>query len=431
MMVSPTRPSLLCALLAVLTLGFLAGCSDAGSDAGRSGADRFAEAGLPDARPEGEVADRVLDALSEPDSIARVAALASLLTELGEPDVPEVVSAFEYAHPLLGDSEWMLLADWWTRIDDRAAYAWVLSNRDFKTPGVLRYVIAGMARRSPERALLALLTIRSLEEQQSVFNEIIKVWYETDPDAALDHIVHLTPGADRQRAISTLVAFKTRRKGIPSTRKWAEGLSEDLPDRFKLQTFRRVATELARIDPPAGRRWAEDHVGIQKGSGLYRRVAVMTVRDDPEGTLGWLQSLPAGEERDVAVEEAYRRWLRDDPEAAKGWMAGAPQERWRQPALEVYALSHAVADPSAALDLARGIRDPKRKQYTEMKTVIAWYARDSEAAEAWLDASDLPLQLRDKIHARVEQNEQRKQKREAQRKARELRRSQRESVSEP
>lgn len=419
---SCTGPRVASQLAAALSLVLFA-CSDPGP--GPGGAPHFSGA-----KPEGPVAERLVESLMIEDSIERVAAVASQLADLGGDAVPQVVAAYEYARPVLGDSEWMLLADWWTRIDDRAAYAWATSSYEHSSPGLIRYVIAGIARNDPQRALLTLSALSSAEQRDLAFDEIVRAWYERDPDGVVDYLVGMSPGRTRQRALSRLVAVMLRRQGVDATRGWAESLDDDLPERFKLQTFRRVGSELARVDAAQARRWAEDHGQEPMGRGVYRRVAVVTALDDPEDTMRWLQGLPPGRERNEAVEEGYRRWLQSDREAALRWMQQAPDEPWRQPALEVYALARGVEDPETALGVAQRLTDPERRGYAQAKILVAWFARDDAAAEAWLADADLSEDLRRKIRDRVERNELQRRKRAARAEERRLRIEQR-AAAEP
>ena len=360
--------------------------------------------------PEGEVAARVLEALSHPDSLERTAAVAGLLATLGPDAIPQVTEAYEYQRPVLGDSEWMLLADWWTRHDPKGAYAWAISDRDHKTPGVLRYVIAGMARTDPETALVSLVTLRSKEQQSAAMDGIVRSWYLADPEALIAHLIDMKPGRDRQHALSILMALKVRREGMDAAIRWAEGLDEELPDRFKLQAYRRLVTELALRDPDTAKAFAEKHAAASDGTNLHRRVTSILSRTDPEGTLVWLGQMPAGFDRDQAVERAYETWVALDPDAARAWMASLPRERWTEPAREVHAASFARVDPEKALELASVLADPVRKEYVQARVVTAWLGRDESAARAWLEASDLSAELQRKIHDRRAQAQERARK---------------------
>ncbi len=393
---------LLALALATLALGATAGCSKTPE---RS--DALARQGAP---PTGDVAHAVLEAVRIPDSLERVAALASLLSTLGPEAVPQVRDAFDYAYPILGDAEWMLLADWWTRFDDRAAWSWVQQRREYKSAGVLRYIVHGMARRDPHRALATLLTIRLPEERDAAFAEIVKGWYEAGGDGLLDHLIGMQPGSERQRAIALLVGLKLRREGIEATRDWAESLDDDLAQRFKLQVYRRVASELAFVDPAAARDWAEAHVDGPNGSGLYRRVAVSLAESDPRATLEWLRGLPDGPERDDAVSEAYRRWLTNDRDAAIAWMNGAETEPWRQPALELRALAETRDDPKKALELTRLLESPERRLYAQVKIGIAWLTMDPTAARAWLEGDTVAPDVKQKILDRLANSARRARK---------------------
>ena len=339
------------------------------------------------------------------------------------------MSAYDYARPVVGDSEWMLLADWWTRYDARGAYQWVLSQRDHKTPGVLRYVIAGMARQDPKLALATLATLREKVHRDAAFAAIVRSWFHSDPDGLLQHLIEMRPGPERQRSISTLAALKVRREGIDATRSWAESLDDDLPQRFKLQVYRRVATELAYADPAAARAWAERHGPGPLGSGLARRISVVTALDDPEGTLAWLSGLPAGPDRDQAVEEVYRRWLKQDEEAATAWMVDAPREPWMERAFEAFVISR-FAEPDEALALARQIPDPERRHSVESRIAVAWFGRDASAAGAWLETSDLPPDLKRKVRDRAAQAEQRRLKMAERRRNRDLRKQERAALEQ-
>jgi hypothetical protein len=349
-------------------------------------------------RSPGEVAAAVRAVLTNPDPIQRTEELARLLQPLGPEALGEVKAAYDAFFVDPGDVATLLLAEWWARFDPQGAFEWTRSEWTGRHPAVVMSVVYAWATRAPEEARRALEEIREPVHSKACREALISGWHESGKPGLLDFIASIPSEIDRQHTIALLMRRKVRRDGVEQTFRWAEALP-DGPDRFKLNVFRRVASAVTEVDPHRAAAWAVRHSEGEYGKGLFRRVGVRWANWDGRAALMWLATLPPGWERDVGVQEAYRNWLGRQHEDAMDWMRGAELEPWLDPALALFAMSLSRRSPEEGLEWAARVHDEERRREALVRSARGWRATDPEAAQAWLDRSELPEQARERILA--------------------------------
>jgi hypothetical protein len=348
--------------------------------------------------PPSQVSAAVEAALMRPDPLERTAELARLLQGLGPDAVGDVRAAYDAVFVDVGDVEIVLLAEWWAQFDPRGAFDWTHREWVGKHPAVVASVIRAWAARDPEEARQAIDEIAKPVLRRGSVEALLRGWEESGEPGLVDYVAGLPFGVARQVAIATLARRKVLRNGSEEAFRWAEGLSDDHPDRFKLQVFRRVASAVAEVDPHAAAAWAEQHSAGEYGDGLFRRVGVRWAKRDGPAAMAWLAALPAGDQRDAGVQETYREWLSRDAEGATAWMRSSELEPWLQPALTLFALYLSGESPEEALDWAARIRDEERRQEAIVRIGRRWVVADPDAAESWLDRTELSEEMRRWIH---------------------------------
>jgi hypothetical protein len=358
----------------------------------------------PTAAKPGTVTAAIEGALSIPDPLARAATLIAVIQGLGPDAVPETVTAIEYtidetSRASLG-VELALLVEWWARHDAPGAYAWFRAHPWARSPALDRSIVRAWATRDPAAASAAVGA--AVRDRGALVAGLVEGWFDSGRDGVEDYLVALPPNEDQQVAIGTLARRKVRRDGIEATLGWAEALPDDAPGRFKLQTYRRVGSAVAEVDPEQAAAWVERQLDGEFWEGLARRVAVRWAERDGRAAMTWLETLPP-EKLELAVDETYRVWRRRAPDAARAWLDEAVGKPALEPAVAFHALTMLREGPEAALTWANKVSDERLRRDTLVRIGIVWMRRDAEAAQAWLEASELGPAEREQIVRRAAQ----------------------------
>jgi hypothetical protein len=345
---------------------------------------------VPDGFSPPGVTGEVRDVLLMPDFLARTEALAALLSRLGPESVEDVRAAYDSVLLDLGDTELVLLGEWWARFDPEAALAW--TNRQWETRRsmpVIGAIMRAWGRTDPQAAIVAASAARNNAVRRRWIDQALRGWDESRYDGALAYAESLAQGPDRQWALYVVTRRRVLRDGPEAALAWAESLPDD-DETFKLNAFRRVTGAAAEVDPELAAAFAERHLDGPYAKGLPYRVGMHWIDRDPDAALAWLKSLPEGANRNDGIQESFRHWMIVDRPAARAWIQSAEHAPWLDPAFSIYARGLGREKPEEALRLASGIHDPAIRLPTMGVIAREWLVRDPEAADAWLDQSDLP-----------------------------------------
>ncbi len=334
-------------------------------------------------------AAKIRAALLQDDLLVRTAELSGLLSTLGRDSLDEVMEAYDTVFLDLGETELVLLADWYARFDPRAAMRWSESEWRADHWLVAHQILRAWARTDPLAALTRAEDGRGREKERhhSYTLAAIAGWEEGGKPGVIEYIQSQQVSTERQRMMLGFARRKVLRKGIDEAFRWVLSLPDN--DRlFKLNLMRRVASAAVRIDADATAKQVSSLEGGPYFASLPQRLAIPWARKDPLAAVEWLHSLAESDHRDDGVREAYRSWVAHDPDAAAEWVTGTPHERWRDDALALHARFIMVGRPEEGIGWAEKIFDEELRQATITLVTRAWVVQDQPAAEKYADESE-------------------------------------------
>lgn len=375
----------------------------------------LASCGNPEPTPTGssDVRERVAQVLKVEDDIERIHAFTGLLQELPGEAAPEVAEGFEGAFVDRGDIELVLLAQWWTPHDLEAVQMWAISSWRAEHPRIEYAVMRAAARQSPRDAVaLYYRSSRDPRTYLAVLEALIVGWYESGSPGLLDFIDQQPSTEVRQQAVGTLARIRVLDAGAEAATSWAEQLAvQRNGDNLSQLVISRVANAAGEHDPAVAGKWAKRIIGEGASTRLLPRVAGRWSKRDPLGALEWLSQFEENGDQRFAVRKSFTNFRMIDTAGADAWLAaqGDAAYGWLGPALEyqlktVTDRSYANENRRALIDwegmLASAIRieDEPRRWATVTHITRLWLLEDTPAAEAWMQANDVPQLYRDKAH---------------------------------
>jgi hypothetical protein len=329
----------------------------------------------------------IRNALVESDMLVRIERVAGLLQQLGPESAQQVLAIYETVWMELGQTELVLLADWWARFDPHAAMDWAES--DFRTAGtnVPLAVLRSWARNDHNAAMArALMGGKGASGTKGGYvSSAIEGWAESGKPGIMEYVQLLGHGMDRQRLLRGITLRKVMREGIAAAFEWADEISEE--DKvFKLNVIRRVASNSALIDPALTAKFCSGYDNTYYINSLPQRVAMRWAKKDPVATLAWLRTINDLDARDTGVREAYRLWLRYDRAAANEWVTNDEHhERWKDEAVAMYARRSQLDDPETALGFTERIVSEDLRIATQVVIAKTWKVKDPAEAKAWVE----------------------------------------------
>jgi hypothetical protein len=348
--------------------------------------------------PEGG-GELVAEALREPDLLARVESLARGLRALPPEALPGVRRAYSGTFFDLGDTELVLLAEWWARFDAPAALDWSHTEWRADTTQVRQAILRSWARQDPEAALRHAENERADDVRALWMDAVLSGWEESGQPGVFEFVRAMPRGQDRQRALAALARRKVLRDGVALAFDWAEALPED-DDKFKLQLLRRVGGAAAEVAPQLAAERAGRLASGPYAHGLLAYVGRPWAKRDGAAALRWLATLPPGHARNDAVSETYRIWLRWAPEDALRFMEGpARSDPALDPATALYAQALAADDGETAIGVALELQDEDLRWASVGRAWRIWWTEDEPAANAWFEAhaAEIPEFYRERI----------------------------------
>lgn len=339
---------------------------------------------------------RFAEALAEPETLARTAALVALLQQLSPGNVAGAAAAVSEQLTVIEDADLRLFLHAWSAFDPQAALdhtlAWkLLSRREFGASQVIYYwAWHGGAR----EALLFVDSIAEPTVRRRANAELVKGWARSgDTPGVTEYFSRLSNGDLRDRYTAIVVAAIVANGGIDAVMRWAESIPDDANDRFKRTVFRKALRHVSARDPLAAADWYEQHADqfyIDLGMPI---VATEWVEHDPEAAFEWLVA-QSGLQRDLAMRTAMQRWLAIDASSAEMWMNSGERGGPLTPTIEPFAIWLAKSDPAGAVSWAERIPDSRQKDQVLIIAGRRWRATDPEAFEVWFANAELSERAR-------------------------------------
>jgi hypothetical protein len=376
------------AVLVSLTL-FGLGCTD---DSERGGAPSRAVVDVEQLDPD-SVAAQLHEILMNPDVLERTAALSSVLSQLGPESLASVREAYDSVFMDLGELELLLLAEWWARFDPQAALDWSRTEWRAENIMVTYTILRAWGRQDPQAAMEQIPGASTPRRQREYMDAVLSGWEESPHPGLLEYVEGLGESQPRQFASYVIARRKMLRDGAEATFRWAEALPDD--DRmFKLNLYRRIVSVGARVDLPATLEWTLRQLEGPYADGLPQRLGQRWAREDGRAALEWLESLPPGQNRDDGVREAFRTWMKLEPAGAEAFLQERGAVPWLDPAISIWAKQLSITEPETAVEWAIQLTEPELRNGTVTVAAREWLLIDEAAANAWLDAADLPPEVK-------------------------------------
>ena len=358
-------------------------------------------AGEPNADLGAEAARRDLsEILGETEPFARAEHLATKLKALGPGDTSAILAVMQDPKLDLTAPDYALLVQRWAQLDVTAAARWAAYESPTAQRGAVIYpAIEELARRDPQAALGLAIEVDRIPNSYSTLMQLalVRGWYDGGKEGLEDYIYNLGVGPIQQRAMVAFARRAIMRDGPDKIMHWATSLP-DQDKKFKIMAFRQIGSELATLQPQAALAWCEAVCDGPFGNSVRSLIAQRWAAQDGYATMAWLEKTPAGTERDWAVEAALRGWMSTRPQEFDAWLNkqtqnGSHIERWLTPAVGQYP-AFLVRDPERpeiedALAWASRIEDPQQRWRSLVTVARVWYKRDPEAANAWIEQSEL------------------------------------------
>lgn len=356
--------------------------------------------------PVAEAEGAIILAMREPDAFKRIQRLSHLLPILGPAAVPGIKDALKNPSVDMGGAEIALLTRAWALHEPGEAMHWA----SYQPPIGLR--LAALlpaaelwAKRDPQKALVGIgpLMLMPGLNTRALQIAFVRGWFDSGEPGLVDYIRDLGMGFERQRALAVFARRTIQRSGVEVAMRWAESLPDE-PEKFKLNAFRQVASELAQAQPAAGVAWCEAHCDGPFGSEMRMLVGMRWATRDGPAALEWLSSTKAGKERDRAVRDAYRRWVQVDAEGARAWTEAIGRENtepWFDQVADMFAQRLSWEDPLEAMSWVAVVGDDELRERSYVSIVRRWREKDESAAESWLVQSPLSAEAREKARVPI------------------------------
>lgn len=361
--------------------------------------------------------------LHEKDELERFERLAAFLQETPPEAVDQVTAAFDRSFLDRGDTELVLLMEWWIRFDPEAAVAWAKDDWRADHPRLQYAIVRRVARRDPRLALELYQSSVSRNPQfySAYLHGAITGWYESGQPGLVDYIMSQPSLELQQQAFGTLARLAVLEKGPEAAAEWAETLGAEINPEAQRYLYQRIASSTAEIEPEQAAAWVERLIEEGRSDTLLRRVAGRWSKKDPEAAMQWLSKFDRTMHQKNAVSETFSGWLRRDPVQAEKWLRAQPEDSIGvslAPATAALVVAKArdtqpgpgksKGDEDEAgepdwldlLGLAMQIEEEPDRWAAVGKVARFWVKHDAAAADAWMEANSVPMLYRDKVHGR-------------------------------
>ena len=253
-------------------------------------------------------------------------------------------------------------------------------------------------------AVKLISSIDGKKQIEEIAPKIGEAWYQTDPDAARQHVgVEADPA--KRAALIDGITKAALQSGWRQTLDWVVGLGGDDGDRAMGNILAGV-----RHDPLAGAAAASEWL---KGAGVEvvesdatRKAIESVAKALTESTAteagDWATNLPQGKARETAVASVSENWSSFDPAGASEWLATLPQDAARDTAVENL-VNNIPDDPVGAFEWGLFVGDEKKRGELLGGVVKRWRHSDPDAArEAINGAAELSADERDQLLDQLE-----------------------------
>ncbi|WP_035607307.1 sigma-70 family RNA polymerase sigma factor [Haloferula sp. BvORR071] len=339
--------------------------------------------------------------LAIPSAVERPRAMLAFIDELGSDQFAETAAQLEQLKASLYGAEFGIFIGAWTKANPLAAVAWAKGS-------------------SAEAALV----------------RVLEPWGEADPAAALDWVVHHIPAATgpdvKAREALIAVLAGTASRDFPAAVKGLESIPEE---KDRIEATKQLASQLSGSG--AGRIEALlDAVGQERG-GQYSALLAWSFESLANSGRGEhaleLYIADEGAQKLLPMVNIFRSWQGFHPEDALAAIDKVPAGSLQDQAVagycvaavnsnppEIFALLHrypgaatdmvlaemgqecAIEDVALGIEQMLPIKDATLRNEVLVNRLKWWLQRREADARKWMEAHELPAEVRDALKGPVE-----------------------------
>jgi hypothetical protein len=278
----------------------------------------------------------------------------------------------------------------WGLLHGETAVRFALTENTPENRLLARHAIEGWAAESPERALAFMQSEEGFKAQSCRFG-LLKGLARSDPGAAASYLVELDSFTDARPYLKPVLDSQIR-VDFDGAQSWVMSLPSA---KLQEQGLLLLAKRMALKTPEEAMGWLDTFSQDPVTAGA---VSVITAKfmgsseneqQNIDFTLNWIRGLSGGETKNRAYESSLRSWSKRDATAAAEHLNTLDASPERDSAVRGFSLEVAKKYPEVAVRWAATIEDPAVRHRTLILAGKAWIRRDSEAADTWMEHSNL------------------------------------------
>lgn len=314
--------------------------------------------------------------------------------------------------------------------------AFELPQSDPSRSSTIRNLLKQLANTDPLAALELTNSISSLRDAERARTDILKVWANREPMAALAWAdTHLADVPSNLRSSQMRAIMQGFAESNPKAAfSYANGLSEATPAdmRYKnrllgavietqiqsggladVQTTiallpdgptkehlqRELVDEWAAFDPDAAAAYVQS-LGDAANTQLKTTLISEWAENDPAAAAAWLSTLSTEDPAyGRATTEITREWTRYDLTASSEWLNSLPASPELDRAVATYTYRAAQEDPPTAMSWAESISNDRMRSKMMEQVAANWKTEDPQSFTNYLDKSDLSEKEREQLES--------------------------------
>ena len=341
-------------------------------------------------RPDAKRAETKKDRLAKLEGIVRGEnalernrALLAYIDQLGPGDFEEAVASFRELG--ITDSrmgEYSLLLTAWAQTDPTSALAYAKENT--RNGFAQDTILTTWATTDPDAAIRWAQNNFDGDGANPYLPGIIRGLSGTDPGKATELLASMPRSEERGKGLDFMLPHLLE-QGTAATQAWITGISDDA---LRNGAMIRAADKLAAVDPEGTAAW----LVANPGEASQRRmddVYGVWAGKDTDAALASFTTLPAGENRSNALRGVVSSVAAEDPKSAVALLDRFPNDVNDRVVQNVIWHSFGSDPAIAATQIAR-ITDEGQRENMYRRTLDAWFDRDPNAAQAWVQTNTIP-----------------------------------------
>ncbi len=298
----------------------------------------------------------------------------------------------------------------WAKIDLAGAKAAIGGLKGSEASMARQILISTVARENPQEAWALTNSFSGAGSSTADSKvQVIQVWAQTDPNAALQAAMGIPEAGTRSRAISSAVSTWGS-KDFSAALNYSLGVQDStlrsdilrsLSSSSDLQNPGQLLSVIMEYMPPGDNFQQSVNSLISNWASKNTAEAAMAVRQLPPGrvfsqatagiasewsrsgqpmeALTWAKTLPEGEGRQSALNSLFSDWSSQAPEEAVAALSSLTTEDRRR-AVRAVAGGWSRQNPEAVLRWSASLADPEEKKDVQRDAISQWAGASPESA---------------------------------------------------